>query len=338
MSSRRRRAFAVVVVAAVVAAGGFAAWYFLLRQPELPSGFASGNGRLEATEFDVSTKLAGRLATVLAKEGDNVRAGQVVAQIDDADLQAALREAQAQLERAVAGEQQARAQVRQLESEYRLAQKTLQRTRAVLAKGLISRETADQHETRMQSAAAALEAGKVGITQAQAAVAAARAAVQRIQVNIGDCTLVAPVSGRVLYKLAEAGEVLAAGGKVLTLIDLSDVYMPIFLPTEQAGRVRLGAPARIVFDALPDVSVPAVVSFVAPQAQFTPKEVETRTEREKLMFRVKVRIDRELLLEHLDLVKTGVPGVAYVRLDPAAVWPAWLPAPVQAGKAAAETH
>lgn len=121
--------------------------------------------------------------------------------------------------------------------------------------------------------------------------------------------------------MAEPGEVLAAGGKVVTVLDLTDVYMTIFLPTEQAGQVKIGAEVRLVFDALPDVTVPARVSFVAPGAQFTPKEVETQTEREKLMFRIKVKIDPGLLVNHLEHVKTGVPGVAYVRLDPLAEWP-----------------
>ena len=126
------------------------------------------------------------------------------------------------------------------------------------------------------------------------------------------------------YRLAEPGEVLPAGGKVLTLLDLTDVYMTIFLPTSQVGRVNLGAEARIIFDAAPEYVVPASVSFVAPRAQFTPKEVETHSEREKLMFRVKVRIAPELLQQHIEKVKTGVPGVAYVRLDPAAEWPQQL--------------
>ncbi len=116
---------------------------------------------------------------------------------------------------------------------------------------------------------------------------------------------------------------MRSGGsaKVLTVLELTDVYMTIFLPTRLAGRVRIGADARLMFDALPDMAVPAKVSFVAPQAQFSPKEVETRTEREKLMFRIKVKVAPELLLQHLADVKTGVPGVAYVRLDPEAQWP-----------------
>jgi HlyD family secretion protein len=100
--------------------------------------------------------------------------------------------------------------------------------------------------------------------------------------------------------------------------------MTIFLPARQAGRVAIGAEARIIFDAAPDLVIPASVSFVAPSAQFTPKEVETRTEREKLMFRIKVRIAPELLQQYIEKVKTGVPGVAYVRLDQTATWPIHL--------------
>jgi len=317
-------AFAIVALAAV---GGIALRH-LLQPPQLPAGFAAGNGRLEATEFDIATKIAGRLIAVVAHEGDDVRAGQALARLDTGDLDAALREAQAQLQRAVETEQQSHAQVRQLESQYGLARKTLERSRAVAAKGLIAKETVDQHEAQMQSAAAALDAARFGVRSAAAAIAAAQATAERVQVNIVDSTLLAPINGRVLYRLVEPGEVLPAGGKVLTLLDLSDAYMPIFLPAEQAGRVRMGADARIVFDALPKVSVPAKVSFVAARAQFTPKEVETRSEREKLMFRVKVQINPALLQEYAELVKTGVPGVAYVRLEPEAVWPAWLPPPV----------
>ena len=129
--------------------------------------------------------------------------------------------------------------------------------------------------------------------------------------------------GRILYRLARPGEVLAAGGKVLTLVDLSEVYMEIFLPSEQAARLPIGAAARIVPDGA-DFAVPATVSFVSPEAQFTPKQVETRSEREKLMFRVKVMVPQELVIKHIEKVKTGVRGVAYVRLDDTVSWPAAL--------------
>ena len=127
----------------------------------------------------------------------------------------------------------------------------------------------------------------------------------------------------------EPGEVLGAGGKVLNLVDLSDVYMTFFLPETVAGRVALGTEVRLVLDAAPQYVIPAQVSFVASTAQFTPKTVETASERQKLMFRVKARIDRALLAKHLEQVKTGLPGVACVRLDAQQPWPANLANPVQ---------
>lgn len=304
--------------------GAFWGWHYL-QPPELPSGFAAGNGRSEATEYDIASKFAGRLLEVNVREGDNVDQGQILARIDTADLEASRNEAHAQLLRAVESEKQARALVKQRESDYALARKTLDRSRAVLAKGLIAKDSVDQHEANLQSTAAAFEAARVGVNAANAAIEVVRASIARINVNINDGTLRAPANGRVLYRLSEPGEIIGAGGKVLTLINLTDVYMPIFLPADKAGRVAIGARARIVFDALPSQSISAYVSFVAPQAQFTPKEVETKTEREKLMFRVKVQIDREVLLEHADIVKSGVPGVSYVQLDSNASWPQWLP-------------
>lgn len=325
-SAQHRHFRAALILAALVATSitAYFVWRYL-QAPQLPPEFAAGNGRLEATEYDIASKFAGRLLIVNVHEGDNVSEGQILARIDTSDLEAALNEAQAQWLRAVAAEKQAGALVKQRESDFAFARKSAERARAVLAKGLISKESVDQSEANLQSTAAGLEAARAGLATATAAIEVARAASERIKINIADGTLRAPVNGRVLYRLVEPGEIIGAGGKVLTLIDLTDVYMPIFLPTEKAGRVRIGTDARIVFDAIPHTAIPARVSFVAPQAQFTPKEVETKTEREKLMFRVKVQIDRTVLSAHADIVKSGVPGVSYVRLDPNTRWPQWLP-------------
>ncbi|EAB2293682.1 HlyD family efflux transporter periplasmic adaptor subunit [Salmonella enterica] len=143
----------------------------------------------------------------------------------------------------------------------------------------------------------------------------------RIVADIDDSELKAPRDGRVQYRVAEPGEVLSAGGRVLNMVDLSDVYMTFFLPTEQAGLLKIGGDARLVLDAAPDLRIPATISFVASVAQFTPKTVETHDERLKLMFRVKARIPPELLRQHLEYVKTGLPGMAWVRLDERVPWP-----------------
>jgi HlyD family secretion protein len=145
--------------------------------------------------------------------------------------------------------------------------------------------------------------------------------VARLQADLDDSQLKAPRAGRIQYRLAQPGEVLGAGGRVLNLVDLGDVYMTFFLPERVAGRVALGQEVRLVIDAAPQYVIPARVSYVASVAQFTPKTVETANEREKLMFRVKARLDPALLQKHLQHVKTGVPGMAYLRLDESLQWP-----------------
>jgi HlyD family secretion protein len=130
----------------------------------------------------------------------------------------------------------------------------------------------------------------------------------------------------VQYRVAEPGEVLDAGGVVLNLVDLADVYMTFFLPTQDAGRVAIGTEIRLVLDAAPQYVIPSRASFVADVAQFTPKTVETAEERQKLMFRIRAQIPPDLLREHIRQVKTGLPGMAYVRLDPQAEWPPELQA------------
>jgi len=201
----------------------------------------------------------------------------------------------------------------------------LERSQKLVKQGHASKELLDQRQSRLRTSEAALQAATVQVAEAEAAIEAAEAQIGKIQVKLEDSLLISPREGRVLYRLAEPGEILGIGGKVLTIVDLGDVYMTLFLPTHQASQARIGADARIVFDAFPDIAVPAKVSFIAPRSQFTPRAVETRTEREKLMFRIKVKIDPEILKRYAERVKTGVPGMVYVQLDPNIPWPDSLP-------------
>jgi len=309
-----------LIVVVFIAAGGVVIWQ-QFQNPDLPAGFASGNGRIEATEYDIATKRSGRVIEVLAREGDMVEAGQVLAHMDTKDLEAELREANAVLREAREGKNYADAIVAQRESELTYARAELKRSLELVKKGHVSQEKVDQSRTARQTAEAALRAARVQVVQSEAAIEAAVARTERLNTYIDDSVLKTPIHGRVLYRLAEPGEILAAGGKVLTVLELTDVYMTIYLPTNQVGKVIVGSEARIKIDALPGFTIPATVSFVAPEAQFTPREVETRTEREKLMFRIKVKIDPELLKARIERVKTGLPGVAFVRLDQNTEWP-----------------
>ncbi len=320
--SSLKRISIFALLALCTAAGAY--YLYQQRQSALPPGLASGNGRLEATEVDVASKIAGRLAELGPREGDSVEADAVVGRLDADDLRAQLRVAEAQVVQAQKAVDESRAGVRKSRSDVSLAGKTLKRSEELVGKGFISRNKLDTDQTGMEGAMAGMAQAQSRVAEADAGVAAAQAKVDSLKATLSDTSLKAPIAGRVLYRLAEPGEVLAAGGKALTLVDLSDMYMTIYLPTEKAGQVAVNSEARIVLDALAGQVIPAKVSFVAAKAQFTPREVETRTEREKLMFRLKVKADPAWLAAHRDLAKGGMPGVAYVKLDANAAWPANL--------------
>lgn len=323
--ARYGRLVLALLVVLGMGTGGYL-WYQRWQQMQVPAGFAVGNGRLEAIEVDVATKIAGRLSTLAPHEGDLLSAGVVIGEIDAADLRAQWQAAQASTRQAEQAIREAEAGMAGASSQLQLADKTLHRTQVLAQRKFLSAAVVDRDQTLRQSAMAGMSAAAERVHEASAAAEAAQARANSLHVNLEDMRLKAPVTGRVLYRLAEPGEVLAAGGKVLTLLDLSNVYMTLFLPTEKVGQVQLGAAARLLLDGLPGQAVPASVTFVAPKAQFTPREVETRTEREKLMFRLKVRVNADWLAQHQALVKPGMPGVAWIQLAPAAAWPASVPA------------
>ena len=367
----------IIISLLVIATIGMA-WYLIKTYKEEAiyrnPAFASGNGRLEATEINIAAKLAGKIEDVLVDEGDYVKAGQTLVQMQTNTLVAELEQANAQIKVKEAELEQAKAQVEVEEASLAAANASLasaksalaakvstmnnaksryDRSKELLEKDVTSRQTFENDEALYQSASADVDAAKADIQsaeaniqsveaaivsdkaavqKAQAAILAAKADADRIQADIDDSTLTAPIDGRIQYRIAEAGEVLSSGGRVLNLVDLTDVYLTFFVPEEVAGQIALGADARIVVDAMDDVAIPASISYVASVAQFTPKSVETRVEREKLMFRVKAKIDPALLKQYVEYVKTGIPGVAWVRLDDNEPWPDFLKTPKEKGE------
>ena len=349
MKSLKNWIVAIVVIAVVAGA------YYALRIYDgsgLPAGIAGGNGRIEATEIDISTKTPGRIKDILVDEGAFVSAGQVLAVMDTQQLEAQKKQAEASLQRAVisvdtaksllsqreAEREAAAAVIGQREAEQDAAERKLARTEQLIRTNTTSQQTLDDDRAAAQRARAAVAAAKASLSaseaaigaakaqiiDAEASVVAAQAAIESIVADINDSTLRSPREGRVQYRVAQPGEVLSSGGRVLNIVDLSDVYMTFFLPTEQAGRIQMGSEVRLVLDAAPQYVIPATASFVADVAQFTPKTVETEEERQKLMFRIRAKISPDLLREHIQYVKTGLPGMAYVRIAQDAEWPAHL--------------
>jgi HlyD family secretion protein len=320
----RWRMFAL---AGLVAAGAGAAYWRGARPAVLPPSIASGQGRVETDEIDIDAKYAGRVAETIAGEGEAVKAGQVVARMDARDLEASLHKAEAQVEGARRSVEEARANVDQQKTQLTLAQQEYDRAAALVARGFATNELLDQRRQALSGAQAALTAANDLVGVAERAQEAAQHDVELDTVEIADDTLVAPREGRIQYRIANVGEVLPAGGRVYVMLDPSYVYMDIYLPTLTVGKVRIGSEARVALDAQPDAPIPGKVVFVASQAQFTPKIVETREDRDAFMFRVRVRLDPDALRGRAEATRGGMPGVAYVKLDPAAPWPPQLLAP-----------
>jgi HlyD family secretion protein len=316
------RPFVLFLLLLTVTGGGIYWWQHA--QPGLPPGLAWSNGRLEADEVDIDTKFAGRIAKLFIDEGDVVQPGQVVAMMNTEDLRATLKKDEALVSEAQQALDETKANLAQQQTQVIFAKQELARSAALVPKGFATVEQLDQRHQQLAAAIAGQDAAAQRVSEAQHAFDAATHDVELYRINILDNTLVAPKEGPIEYRVANVGEVLPAGGKVFTMLDASYVYMDIYLPTAEAGRVVLGSDARIVLDAYPNHVIPAKVVFVASQAQFTPKTVETKDERDKLMFRVRVRIDSDRLKGRARLVRSGLPGIAYVRTDTKAIWPPQL--------------
>ncbi|WP_409277647.1 HlyD family secretion protein [Pseudomonas defluvii] len=318
LSQHTPRLFASALIALLMAAGGLGYWKSL--HDRLPEGLSQGNGRLEATEVQIASKVPGRLAEVLADEGDSVKQGQLLARIDTRTLEAQRTQAEAEVLRAKENYAAAQANVQLRQSELLLASQELRRSRELFQRKYASQQLLDQQQARFDTSSSAVVAARAQLAAINAAIGAAQAQVEQLTSEIDDSSLRAPIDGVVQLRLAEPGEVLPAGGRVLLLIDPNDQYMNLYLPASTAGKLTMGDQARIVLDALPDKALPAKITFVAAKAQFTPKQVETRDERQKLVFRVKLRLTDPSALPQ---AKPGMPGAGYVRTAPVD-WPANL--------------
>mgnify|MGYP001176808436 CR=1 FL=1 len=348
-SPQNNKAKTSLIVAAIAIIAG-AGWYF--SQDDL-QGITASNGRIEVTPLDISTKLPGRINTISADEGDYVEKGQVLAVMQLDTLEAQLNEAKAHQQQAIHQANSAKAviatresdkaatqsAVSAKESQLYAANRKLQRIQTLTSKGATTEQDLDDQEAytkvlqaeietakaRVQAAQAAIDAAKAQYVATESQITAAQATIDRIQADIKDANLIAPVKGRIQYRIAEPGEVLGAGGKVLNLLDLSKVHMTFFLPTQAiiglvAGE-QDGSEVRIILDGAPEYVIPARITFISAEAQFTPKTVQTEDERQKLMYRVKATFDPELLKKYQKYIKTGVTGAAYIKTDDEMPWP-----------------
>ncbi|MEM5373018.1 HlyD family efflux transporter periplasmic adaptor subunit [Paraburkholderia azotifigens] len=286
-----------------------------------PDYVVHANGRLELARVDIAVKYGGRIVDLPVHEGDLLVAGAVVAREDNDELRAELDAAKASRERAAGASVRAAAQLDASVAQVRLAQLEVSQVDKLFDASQISAVERDRRRLALEEAQAAESAARAARTEAQAAIAEADAQIARFQAVLADTTVRAPLAGRVEYRVVEVGTVLPAGGRVVSMLNPDDIYFAIFLPGPQAGALAVGADARIVLDAFPHEPIAARIEYVSDDAQFTPKYVETDSERAKLMYRVKLQLPLDVARKLASRLKGGMTGEGYVRVDPSQPWP-----------------
>ncbi len=322
----------ILLVLAVLAGGGY--WYYQQQnQPDRQVGIAQSNGRLELARMDVASLYPGRITQVAVEEGQYVNQGDVLATLSSDTTQAQYQAALAQQNAAAAKHQQAEKAVQHVAAQRSAQQQQLNiaqldvdnavklRKNKLISPAELSKRIAvrDAAKASLKALALAEEEAKDGVQQALAGIQQAKAQTDKVNAMLGDLRIQAPKAGRVQYRLVEVGNVVGAGAKIVSLLDLDDVSMNVFLPAPVVNRVALNSEARIVLDGL-DWVFPATVTFIASEAQFTPKYVETESERAKLMFKVKLKIPATVTQKYRDYLRGGMTGNGYLLTDPKAAW------------------
>ncbi|NPV27469.1 MAG: HlyD family efflux transporter periplasmic adaptor subunit [Firmicutes bacterium] len=311
-------------------------YYFLLGQNQKKSGVLTATGTIEATRVNISAKISARVENLAVKEGDQVTQGQVLVKLDSAALnaqltkdEAAVAKAEAYLKDLQAGARQpeireAQAAVQQAQADLAKAEADWQRINQLYAQGASTAQELDRAKTLLETARAQLTAKQQrlelirsgsrpeAIAAASHDVEQARAQLEMTKTNLNETILTAPMSGTVLFKGAEPGELVTAGQPILTLIDLAHLWMRIYVPETEIGQVKLGQAVRITVDSFPNREFSGRVVEISPQAEFTPKFIQTKKERVNLVFGVKVELDNS---EHL--LKPGMPADAEIILESA---------------------
>ena len=339
-----------VLLAVLLAAAAGGGWWLYQQQEStaLPDFVFHSNGRLELNRLDVASLYPGRVERVLVAEGDAVKANEVLVELSSAQSSGQLAAAQAAtlraaelVQRARAGVTQAQQAVARADAEiaaYRQQQKVakldLDNAKQMRREDLVSASELAKRQADFERATASVKVAQAARAEAQAAVAQGQAAVAEAEAGVkqaqaqadtaasadADMAIRSPLAARVEYRLVEPGTVIGAGSRVISLLDPADVSMNVFLPNATVGGLRVGDEARLVLDGI-DAVFPAQVSFIASEAQFTPKAVETADEREKLVFRVKLKVPAEVAQRYDRLLKGGMTGDGYVRRDSSQAWP-----------------
>lgn len=270
----------------------------------------TGNGRVEAREVAVSAKFGGKIVELKVNEGDYVKKDQLLAVIDSRALEADIEAQKAKSNEILKQISAVDAEIKATNSDITFYTKELNRTKALIKQNFASQLELDKNNNALDKTKAKLNSLIANKNSLQASYKSLLATIKAQEINLSDMKIYSPINGVVLYKLVENGEMISNGSRMFIMYNPDDLYMTIYMPSENAGQVKLGEKATVKLDAYKNKTFPATITFIADNAEFTPKEVETQKERQKLVFRVKLTFDDNSNRE----AKPGMPGDGYIEI------------------------
>lgn len=279
-----------------------AVYFFIGQEEPLSEGLVQANGRIEGDHYTVASKIPGRIEDLLVREGDNVEQGEIVVRLEDTQAREKVNQAQ---QATVATEAQLMMSIKKEQQ----SQIDAKRIRALVKDGTVTKHASEQVDLEWKITQDQVTAARATYRQSLAALSVARCA-------LNDTTIHAPASGVVTMRLIDVGEVVGAGSPLLDTVDLDRLYLKVYVPEKEIGKVRLGLAARVHIDAYPDQHFPATVRYISSRAEFTPKEVQTPDERVKLVYAVKLYLDENP--EHR--LTPGLPADAIIRWQEDTPW------------------
>ncbi len=366
----KKQTIIIAVIAAAVLGSAYLVFKLGVSERGMPEGLIQANGRIEGDTHIISAKISGRVKNLLAHEGDSVKVGQVLAELDDSQVMARKDQADAAMkavvsrleasetsldvfrrevsiktDRAVSVVKYAEAVLSKAGASKKQGEKDAARFKRLAEEGTVARQKSEQMnlalkvaesdfagaESNLVLAEKQLDEAMLGkegikareseIEAVRSQVAQAKAAIAEVESILGDFSVRAPADGIITTRATNPGEVLSAGSPLFGLVDLNRLYLKVYVPEIMIGKLKLGLKAKIYTDSMPDNPFDGTVGYISSRAEFTPKEVQTPDERVKLVYAVKIYLDKN----SDNTLSPGLPADAAIRWKDEVPWtrPKW---------------
>lgn len=306
-----KKVFIIFIVLVFMITG----YFYFIKFKKVPQGVLILHGRIEGREISLASKIQGRIIKLYKRESDKVKAGEILAELRPDEFLAQFKSAKEEVEAAYQNKMLAESYLLKSKVKLEQAQRDLERYEKLYKEGVISKREWELAELNYKSALAEFKVNERFISQAEAKYLSALQKLKEVEVIYKETKIYAPSDGVILSRPAEEGEVVNPGQPIYVMVDLQKLYVKVYIPEPELGKVKLGIPARVYVDAYKDRYFNGTLTRVYEQAEFTPKNVETKEERVKLVFGAEISVDNRE-----ELLKPGMPADVVIKIDPKAEW------------------